>query len=161
VFSQGRSTASKVSGNFTVPQSAKNGNTRMRISMKYNRNPTACEVFSYGEVEDYTLSVSGGNTRLSSEPLAVEAAIEEAKLVAWPNPARAGVDVVSLQLPEPPLTEGKIQVVELSGRILLTQAVKVNERSEISIETTRLKAGIYLLVFEADGKKHTERLLIK
>lgn len=44
-----------VSGSFTVPAGV-SGNTRMRVSMKYNTAPTACEIFSYGEVEDYTVS---------------------------------------------------------------------------------------------------------
>ena len=44
-----------VSGSFNVPAGA-TGNTRMRVSMKWNASQTACETFSYGEVEDYTVS---------------------------------------------------------------------------------------------------------
>ncbi len=58
-------TASKdtsVSGSFTVPDTATDGNTRMRISMKYNGIPTPCESFKYGEVEDYTVSIGTGTT---------------------------------------------------------------------------------------------------
>lgn len=44
-----------VSGNFDVPAGA-TGNTRMRVSMKWNAVQTSCETFSYGEVEDYTVS---------------------------------------------------------------------------------------------------------
>jgi len=29
----------------------------MRVSMKWNGSPTACETFSYGEVEDYSVSI--------------------------------------------------------------------------------------------------------
>jgi len=32
------------------------GETRMRVSMKYNASPSSCEQFVFGEVEDYTLS---------------------------------------------------------------------------------------------------------
>ncbi len=46
-----------VSGSFTV-QSGVDAVTRMRVSMKWNGNPTSCEAFSYGEVEDYTVSIS-------------------------------------------------------------------------------------------------------
>ena len=45
--------------NITVPGTATVGATRMRVSLKYSSNPTPCEVFSYGEVEDYTLNISG------------------------------------------------------------------------------------------------------
>lgn len=41
----------------TVPINASTGSVRMRISNKYNGNPTSCENFSYGEVEDYTLNI--------------------------------------------------------------------------------------------------------
>ncbi|MCF8366136.1 MAG: PKD domain-containing protein [Bacteroidales bacterium] len=49
------SSSTTVSGSFTVSASA-SGTTRMRVSMKWNAAQTACEVFSYGEVEDYTVN---------------------------------------------------------------------------------------------------------
>jgi PKD repeat protein len=52
--------SSVVSGSFTVPSSAQGIVTRMRVSMKYNAAPTSCETFTYGEVEDYTVSIGGG-----------------------------------------------------------------------------------------------------
>ncbi len=57
VWTQTATTASPVSGNFTVPATATAGNTRMRVSMKYNGIPTSCESFNYGEVEDYTVNL--------------------------------------------------------------------------------------------------------
>ncbi len=44
-----------VSGTINIP-SGLSGETRMRVSMKYNLAQTSCENFSYGEVEDYTLT---------------------------------------------------------------------------------------------------------
>lgn len=41
-----------------IPSTAKKGQTRMRVSMKWGAYPTACETFYYGEVEDYTLNVN-------------------------------------------------------------------------------------------------------
>lgn len=49
------SSKTTITGNITVPGGL-SGTTRMRVSMKYNATPTACETFSYGEVEDYTVS---------------------------------------------------------------------------------------------------------
>ncbi len=54
VFAAGLSTTT-VAGNLVIPATA-TGTTRMRISMKYNAQQTACETFSNGEVEDYTVS---------------------------------------------------------------------------------------------------------
>jgi PKD repeat protein len=58
VFSS--SGSSTVTGSFTVPSSADGVTTRMRVSMKYGSAPTACETFTYGEVEDYTVDISAG-----------------------------------------------------------------------------------------------------
>ena len=58
VFTQAATTNTPVGGSFTVPSSATEGNTRMRVSMKYNGIPTSCESFTYGEVEDYTVNIT-------------------------------------------------------------------------------------------------------
>ena len=59
VFAQAPTQATPVSGNFTAPEAAVEGATRMRVSMKYNAAPTSCESFQYGEVEDYTVVIEG------------------------------------------------------------------------------------------------------
>jgi hypothetical protein len=41
----------------TIPTTAAIGNTRMRISSKYNDYPSSCETDFDGEVEDYTINV--------------------------------------------------------------------------------------------------------
>ncbi|MTI33403.1 GEVED domain-containing protein [Xanthovirga aplysinae] len=54
-----------IATNFTPPTNALEGETRMRISMAGdNEQSGACDTFSYGEVEDYTVSlgVDGGGT---------------------------------------------------------------------------------------------------
>jgi bacillolysin len=69
VWTKTASQTTSVSGTFTVPTSAITGSTRMRVSMKYNGVPTACEAFSYGEVEDYTV-VLGGSAPDTTAPTA-------------------------------------------------------------------------------------------
>jgi hypothetical protein len=62
VFTQSATKNTPVSGAITVPAGAKEGATRMRVSMKYNGVPTSCETFTYGEVEDYTVNITSGGT---------------------------------------------------------------------------------------------------
>ncbi len=57
VFSASPSKDSPVTGSFTVPSDANLGETRMRVSMKYNGIPGPCEMFEWGEVEDYTVDI--------------------------------------------------------------------------------------------------------
>ncbi|HNP18115.1 MAG TPA: M4 family metallopeptidase [Fulvivirga sp.] len=70
VWTKAASQTTPVSGSFTVPSSAADGVTRMRVSMKYNGIPTACESFSYGEVEDYAINIgaSTGDTQAPTTP---------------------------------------------------------------------------------------------
>jgi len=60
VWTNAPSKTTPVNGNFTVPDSATLGVTRMRVSMKYNGVPNSCESFQYGEVEDYSVNIVKG-----------------------------------------------------------------------------------------------------
>jgi chitodextrinase len=75
VWTNTASTATPVSGTFTIPATATQGVTRMRVSMKYNGVPTSCEAFSYGQVEDYTVNLTGGaaDTQAPTVPAALTA----------------------------------------------------------------------------------------
>jgi len=55
--------SSTVNGSFTVPSGTAGITTRMRVSMKYGGAPTSCETFTYGEVEDYTVEISGSTVQ--------------------------------------------------------------------------------------------------
>jgi hypothetical protein len=43
---------------FNVPDSTLAGKTKMRVAMRFGGFPNSCDVFSFGEVEDYTVIVS-------------------------------------------------------------------------------------------------------
>jgi chitodextrinase len=74
VFDAGSLSNSSVSGNISILSTA-NGTTRMRVSMKYNGSQTACESFSYGEVEDYTVTFADAvlDTEAPSIPTSLSA----------------------------------------------------------------------------------------
>jgi chitodextrinase len=57
VWTLAATTSTPVSGTFTVPATATLGQTRMRVTLKYNGIPTPCETFSFGQVEDYTINL--------------------------------------------------------------------------------------------------------
>ncbi|WP_299115474.1 immunoglobulin-like domain-containing protein [uncultured Winogradskyella sp.] len=59
VFTLAPSQTTPVSGSFTVPSSASEVATRMRVTMSYNANVDSCASFTYGEVEDYTVVIEG------------------------------------------------------------------------------------------------------
>ncbi|WP_299159801.1 reprolysin-like metallopeptidase [uncultured Tenacibaculum sp.] len=59
IWSKAASKDTPVSGSFTVPASAVTGDTRMRVILQYNAIPSPCGEFTYGEVEDYTVTIAG------------------------------------------------------------------------------------------------------
>ncbi|WP_162128403.1 reprolysin-like metallopeptidase [Flavobacterium phycosphaerae] len=62
VWTKAPSTTTPVSGTFTIPATATLGATRMRVSLKFNAIPTACETYTYGQVEDYTVVIVADTT---------------------------------------------------------------------------------------------------
>ncbi len=67
VWTKSKSKSTPVSTSFTIPASANDGATRMRVVMKYNATPTACEAsFSYGEVEDYTVVITAAEADIQA-----------------------------------------------------------------------------------------------
>jgi len=69
VFDQGGMSKTTVTGQITIPAGTASTTTRMRVTMKYNGEPTACETtFSYGEVEDYTVFIGGGDNEAPTAP---------------------------------------------------------------------------------------------
>ncbi len=73
VWSKAASTTTPVSGAITIPTTALLGTTRMRVSLKYNAIPTACEAIPYGQVEDYSVTITAatGDTTAPTAPTAL------------------------------------------------------------------------------------------
>jgi chitodextrinase len=90
VFSKAASTVTPATGSFTVPVTATLGATRMRVSMKYNAIPTACEAISYGQVEDYTVNITSAAREITAKPSA------ETAMVVYPNPTSSVLNVTSV-----------------------------------------------------------------
>ena len=66
-----------------MPEGTTNGDYRMRIRMTYNTPPVPCGTATYGEVEDYTLKVVGGQPPvwLSAIPLSGSLEPDESMIV--------------------------------------------------------------------------------
>ncbi len=134
-----------------VPSGALVGNTRMRISLEYNGDPTACEAsFNYGQVEDYNLNVSNGELRSS----VYKDTFKEHDFVVYPNPASSVVNIKA---------KSKI----LSAEIYTLDGIKKdyihNKQSSnyMNIKLNRISRGIYILKVRTNDQKKEFRLIIK
>lgn len=67
VFSIRNTAFNIATGSFTVPMDINPVTTRMRVSMSNGTTPNPCEVFDYGEVEDYTIHIQEPNVNFVYE----------------------------------------------------------------------------------------------
>jgi hypothetical protein len=153
-----------LSGTLSVSPSATPGTTRMRVAMKYNAYSTPCETFSYGEVEDYTVTIGtalpgengiavGNVTGLESNDLTKGAGFR-----IFPNPAK---DLVNLQYRA--ATEGKVEIelLDLMGRTLQSFTDQaVSGSNAFQLETNQLPEGTYLIRLTQNDQQHVERAVI-
>ena len=144
---------------FTVPTTALNGATRMRVQMQYGSYPTtSCLTYTYGEVEDYTVNVTGNaafgfnNTISNSSTEAVDG------INLYPNPAKDNLSVEFSSIGE---GNSLVNVFNMFGQKVLTYTVTVTEGvNTSSLNTSDLSSGIYIFEIELNGKTTREKFVI-
>ncbi|MGX9986077.1 M4 family metallopeptidase [Soonwooa purpurea] len=128
-FSKAASTTTPIVGSIKVPANAVvNKNTRMRVSMKFNAIPTACESFTYGQVEDYTLKFVETN-------MAVSDINKNNAFNIYPNPVK---DIINIQAKKS--GEMSYQIINVSGQVVLS-----GKASNQSINVQPLPVGNYVI----------------
>lgn len=144
-FTQAATKTTPVIGNIIVP----NGITYdtplvMRVSMKYNGTPTACESFSYGQVEDYTL--------IGKKFLAVSDLTKDNATILYPNPVK---DIINIQSKEG--GELNYLIYNTAGQIALK-----GKSSEKKINAQNLASGNYIIeLTDKNGVKTTQKFIKK
>jgi len=98
-FDAGSASSTAKTGTINVISTA-SGSTRMRVSMKYNAAPTACEAFSYGSVQDFTVTFgTSTDTQAPTAPtnLAASSVAQTTLTLGWTastdNVAVTGYDI--------------------------------------------------------------------
>lgn len=154
-FAPGWASDAPVSGLLAVPDFSMDGLTRMRVMMKYKSvndpsPPMPCEMFEFGQVEDYCV-------RLSTEPLStgwIDA--KKAQLLIYPQPAR---EEVWLELPKGSAEgEWKVSAWDMAGRQVFSGMGKSSEH-KIIVATNEWPAGVYLVKTENADNVFTGKLL--
>ncbi|SOS55578.1 M4 family metallopeptidase [Tenacibaculum finnmarkense] len=122
VFTKAKSKTTPINGTFTIPESALNGATRMRVVLKYNATPTACETnIQYGEVEDYTVVIGEGNADTTAPTVPANLAV-------------SNVDKTSVTLNWSAATDN----VAVTGYNVYQGATKLGTTTNISTDITSL-----------------------
>ncbi|OGX86180.1 hypothetical protein BEN47_01070 [Hymenobacter lapidarius] len=160
VVSGSSSSTGTLSGTFTVPSTAKTGNTRMRLVMSDASATTSCNSYNYGETEDYTVSITGGAaiagfSGSTSSSLTGNTSLlgdEAARtLQVYPNPA---TDAVRIVLP------GNAEATMVTVTDLRGARVSTTTFSNGTLNVSSLARGMYTLTV-SDGQKTFHQRLVK
>ena len=112
--------------------------------MKFNAVPTACEAFSYGQVEDYTIIVK--------KSLAVSDVNKTNEMVVYPNPVK---EVINIQSKDS--SELSYQIYNTAGQVILS-----GKSSDKKINAQKLTSGNYILeLMNKEGVKSTQKFIKK
>lgn len=144
VWTSGVVTSQTVTGNFTIPNTALNGTTRMRVSMKRNGTQSPCETFALGEVEDYTVNIQN-NLSVADHDNAKNNFYQ-----VYPNPVQ---EKLFVKLPDN--TTSFFKITNIHG-----QNIKEGILSETGLDVSTLGPGIYIMELN-DGEKSIFKKFIK
>ncbi len=144
---------SNLEGNVSVsvPQSATNGATRMRILVSYydvENNPcdTGTNDVRYGEYEDYTINVNNASAKIDMETKVVDEQTTTLRnaISAYPNPVTDGKLNIDFNSSEK--GEAHIEIYDVTGtKVYDKRRQKGSEQMMIVDFNRKLPAGFYLL----------------
>jgi len=145
-----------LSGNVSIPTSATLGETRMRVTMQWSTPADPCEIFTYGEVEDYLVNITDTPQNYSPVNLRNEDNLIAASSVRIsPNPA---TDFININL-QSVRNNGSIKIVTLSGKTVMEQDIDT-QTTDLNIAVDNLPAGMYLIRLNLGGDTYlTERFV--
>lgn len=149
-------TSTTLSKSFTVPTTAKNGSTRMRIQMEYgatSSNP--CATLTYGDVQDFTVNISGGTGAPSVSASEVSSAVEPEELntlMVVPNPATGSMATAHFNLAK----DGNVtlKVIDLNGKVLHNASLGIQSAGAHNylLSNLKLRTGYYIIVLEQNNE---------
>jgi hypothetical protein len=128
----------------------------MRVSMKYNSAQTACETFSDGEVEDYTVNITNATANYTafSKTTSGDELGNESKafdFTVYPNPVKGNLLNIHLN---------DARDVNFAITNLLGQTLKSGVLTKQPMDVHALRKGIYMLEI-TDGQKSVVKKFIK
>ncbi len=119
------------------------------------RPETGSQLFPVGRQlrkwETFTYEIISSSKELGNKSLNVE---------VYPNPIKSGNNInIHTQLPK----EGKVNVTiySIDGNVVFKKSDVINSGATLSINSSNLSAGVYLIKIASDDTSKTEKIIIK
>lgn len=132
------------------------GNHRMRIKMAYYLYGAGgpCGTFNYGEVEDYTVNITGSVAARVVDNTAVNISIDKIatnQLSIYPNPAG---DILNVSYANGETND--LQIFNLAGQKVLEQS-KITGSKKLNI--SQLEKGMYILTIKSAAGVQSQKFI--
>ena len=158
-------------GNFTIPDAALEGKTRMRVSMSSTGWVGPNDVFDYGEVEDYTVDIvkkSGkgglfyGNQQNPDDNANADCYLPNHNDNCLQVQQNIANKYAQISLSVPLLNDGQFLLRNTNGQIVLSQPVAANDQipPNITISTANLPAGLYICSLQTASDQWHKKLMV-
>ncbi len=142
-----------INGLISVPVDAATGLTRMRVSMKRGAEPGPCELFGFGEVEDYSVNIIAGNL---VEDMPQNFARAQEDIEVFPNPAARQVNVVL----EKNMNLDYLEIFNIASKKVHT-TLGIEEQKVYQFNVNNWPEGIYFIHLRLiDGRRITKRIIV-
>ena len=124
---------------FTLPSNASIGNSRMRVVLKWGSYASNCNMFRYGEVEDYLVNIIQG----PENPNTPQTIANPKFLTIYPVPADR---ILNWYYPFSTEQMVKYAITNIEGKELVSKNYKIDKYfTNGQIDVSTLKNGIYFL----------------
>ncbi len=156
------SSSGTLTANVAIPSTAQLGQTRMRVSMKYNAAQTACESFAYGEVEDYIVNIASSKDEITDQRIAMNDVnilfakqLDESPVTpytVYPNPAtdRITVDLNGIQ------GNVTLKIYNVIGMLVYQEII---DESGTTIDISSLNKGIYFIYLDEEKEPIVKKFI--
>jgi hypothetical protein len=136
---------------FTIPATALNGKTRMRVVMNfdyYRNNPCDVPGDHFGEVEDYTVKITGGALNVVAASASASNNPKQNvlnSLTVSPNPVSTASANLMLQTSKAGMVY--IKIVDLAGAIVRSETMQsIAGTNTRTLRNLNLSSGTYIII---------------
>ncbi|MBP6409612.1 MAG: fibronectin type III domain-containing protein [Pseudarcicella sp.] len=140
LFTRNISSSGTLSSSFTVPNTAQDGQTRLRIAMKYGSTANTCETFNYGEVEDYLVNIS--NSPTSAKIGTNQDSDNNWTIKLSPNPTS---DFLKVEVENIHIDDLTFKITDTKGTTLKIKDISKIDEKSVKINVKNLSTGMYIL----------------